>query len=71
MLTWPQIQEMHQQGIAFGAHTVNHVKLPELSSEQMLTELVDSKLQIEEKLGITVNHFAYPYGLFNATIKSY
>jgi len=67
MLTWAQIKEMHQQGISFGAHTVNHVKLPELTAEEMLVELVDSKQQIEKQLGITVNHFAYPYGLLDTT----
>lgn len=70
MLNWPQIAEMQKQGISFGAHTVNHVKLPELTSAEMLTELVDSKHQIEEKLGISVQHFAYPYGLLDDTVRT-
>ncbi len=67
MLNWSQIEEMHRHGIEFGAHTVHHVKLPELTADEMLTELVDSKQAIEDKLGIVVKHFAYPYGLLNAT----
>lgn len=70
MLSWTQIKEMHGQGISFGAHTVNHVKLPELSPTEMLTELINSKQQIEEKLGITVKHFAYPYGLLDNTVRA-
>ena len=69
MLSWTQITEMQHQGISFGAHTVNHVKLPELTPDKMLTELVDSKQHIEAKLGITVQHFAYPYGLLDDTVR--
>lgn len=70
MLSWAQIKAMQQQGISFGAHTVNHVKLTELTAEEMLAELVDSKKQIEEQLGISVKHFAYPYGLLDATVRT-
>lgn len=70
MLTWPQIKEMQNHGILFGAHTVNHVKLPELKSDDMLTELVNSKQHIEKNLGITVKHFAYPYGLFDERVSA-
>jgi len=70
MLSWSQITEMQKSGISFGAHTVNHVKLPELSADDMLTELVDSKQQIEDKLNITIKHFAYPYGLLDDTVRT-
>lgn len=70
MLSWSQITEMQQSGISFGAHTVNHVKLPELSADEMLTELVDSKQKIEDKLNITIKHFAYPYGLLDDTVRT-
>lgn len=65
MLTWPQILEMQKQGISFGAHTVTHAKLSELDSSEITSELINSKLQIEDHLGVAVKHFAYPYGLFN------
>ncbi|NOR80854.1 MAG: polysaccharide deacetylase family protein [Methyloprofundus sp.] len=70
MLSWSQISEMQKSGISFGAHTVNHVKLPELSADEMLTELVNSKQQIEDKLNITIKHFAYPYGLLDDTVRT-
>ncbi len=70
MLTWEQIREMHDQGILFGAHTVTHTKLPEISPTEMLTELVDSKKQIEDNLGVGVQHFAYPYGLFDDAVRA-
>jgi peptidoglycan/xylan/chitin deacetylase (PgdA/CDA1 family) len=66
MLSWQQILEMDQNNISFGAHTVNHVKLPELDTESATHEISASKKEIEDKLGKICKHFAYPYGLFNS-----
>lgn len=64
MLNWQQISSMESEGISFGAHTVNHCKLPELDIESVNYEIMASKKYIEDKLGKSCNHFAYPYGLF-------
>lgn len=65
MLNWQQIREMDQLNIAFGAHTINHVKLPEIVTKSAVHEISASKKAIEDNLGKTCKHFAYPYGLFN------
>jgi len=65
MLNWQQIEEMNRHKISFGAHTVSHPKLSELSDALATQEIVTSKQVIEERLGEPCNHFAYPYGLFN------
>lgn len=62
MLTWQQVQEMHRHGIAFGAHTVTHPRLPELEPEQAKQEILGSKRAVEDALGNPCAHFAYPYG---------
>lgn len=64
MLNWYQIQEMSQHDIEFGAHTINHPRLPELGNEAATNEITISKQTIENKLGMSCNFFAYPYGLF-------
>ena len=66
MLTWQQILEMNASDISFGAHTVNHVKLPEIDASAANNEILSSKKVIEDKLGKPCKHFAYPYGLFNS-----
>jgi peptidoglycan/xylan/chitin deacetylase (PgdA/CDA1 family) len=63
MLSWRQIQEMANQGIHFGSHTVSHPKLTELDDASVNKELVQSKQIIEDQLGLECMHFAYPYGL--------
>lgn len=65
MLNWKQIKEMDANGVSFGAHTVNHTKLPDLDSNTATYEITVSKSTIEDKLGKACKHFAYPYGLFN------
>jgi len=65
MLDWQQIREMDKYNIAFGAHTVNHSKLPELNISMANYEILASKEAVETNLGKACKHFAYPYGLFN------
>jgi peptidoglycan/xylan/chitin deacetylase (PgdA/CDA1 family) len=62
-LTWSMIEEMHSSGlINFGAHSVHHYHLASLSPDTVLTELVDSKKDLQNHLGSNVNYMAYPYG---------
>jgi len=65
MLTWTEIGEMRQRGIDFGAHTLTHQDLTRLSQSQIRTEVYDSKSIIEDKLGMPVTAFAYPYGRYD------
>jgi peptidoglycan/xylan/chitin deacetylase (PgdA/CDA1 family) len=60
-LTWDEVRELRAAGIGFGSHTVNHLKLLELSFPQIETELVESKQQMEQELGEPVRTFAFPY----------
>lgn len=60
-LTWANIEELHQAGIEFGSHTVNHPKLVDLAPAQVEAELRDSKSAIEDHLGHPVDAFCYPY----------
>jgi peptidoglycan/xylan/chitin deacetylase (PgdA/CDA1 family) len=72
MLTWDDINIMHKNGITFGSHTVEHPILTMVSPERAKKEICESKIIIEEKIGIPVKFFAYPKGKkedFNDTIK--
>jgi peptidoglycan/xylan/chitin deacetylase (PgdA/CDA1 family) len=62
MLSWTQIREMQQAGIGFGSHTLNHPRLSTLDRESAGTEIRESKRTLERRLGVKVEHFAYPYG---------
>ncbi len=62
IMGWDEVIEMANNGIDFGAHTVNHPNLLELSLEQAEDEIVNSKKVLEERLEKNILFFAYPYG---------
>lgn len=62
ILSWNEVREMSDNGIAFGAHTVTHAILTKLSLEQAKKEIIKSKWSIEEKLNHAITTFAYPGG---------
>ena len=62
------IKYLHNLGFQIGSHTVNHLKLTDISDDELETQLNDSKKMIEEITGKPCIWFAYPYGLFNNKI---
>ncbi len=62
MLNWKEVEEMHQAGISFGAHTKTHPILSLLSKDQIEEEIIGSRLAIEKRLSIPIDVFAYPNG---------
>lgn len=59
---------MSKGGIVFGAHSVNHPILTNVSLELARDEIVESKRSLEKKLGKSVTSFSYPDGHFNVDI---
>lgn len=57
--------EMLNYGIDIESHTVNHLKLNELSYDEQLRELQESKKTLEQITGREVCAIAYPFGHFN------
>lgn len=70
LLTWSQIREMQKYGIEFGSHTLSHPNLSDVSGEQLRREVRDSKLRLEDALGVEVTSFAYPYGGVDRRVRS-
>ncbi len=60
-LTWEEVRELQRMGIEFGSHTVTHPKLVSCNPAELESELRDSKLTIEDELGIPIPSFSYPY----------
>lgn len=61
-MTWDHIREMRFQGMSFGAHTVNHRVLSQLSFEEQNFEICESRLRIEHELGESIATLSYPVG---------
>ena len=63
LLTPSMIAEMQASGLVeFGAHSVHHACLGRLDHATAYHEIAQSKHECEVLLGVTVQHFAYPYG---------
>lgn len=66
MLTHDMVREMIASGlIDIGSHTLHHINLPTLSSEQKDEEITRSKAVIESLYDITCKSFAYPFGFYD------
>ncbi len=64
LMTVDQVQQWIAGGQEIGAHTRNHVHLPECSDEQSREEIVLCKAELEAVCRQPVLSFCYPYGQF-------
>ena len=71
-LSWPEVREMAENGITFGAHTVTHPILTKIPLKDAVREITGSREAIENQLRQSVTLFAYPNGTsddFNESIE--
>ncbi|GAA3346736.1 hypothetical protein GCM10020358_58860 [Amorphoplanes nipponensis] len=61
-LTWRDCRELAAAGHRFGSHTVTHPRLADTDDDAAVREILDSKKEIEDRLGAEVRDFAAPYG---------
>ena len=63
MMNWEEVKDCSRNGIEIGSHTMNHDVISTLDDKATLThELVDSKHDLEEKLGVPIQVLALPNG---------
>ena len=64
-LTSDQLQEIAKSGLVeIGSHTEHHLALASVSSTVAKREIDNSRVQLEQQLGLPITAFAYPYGSF-------
>jgi len=68
MVTTDQLKELIKNGWEIGSHSKNHVSLPSISEDLLPEEIRISKLNLEDKLGVPINSFAYPFGEINENV---
>lgn len=68
-MSWSDIGYLLKQGHLIGAHTFSHKVLSEISTEDKKKEIIDSADRIEQKIGVPVRCFAYPFGSCSAIDK--
>jgi len=64
-LSASEIEEM-KPVVDFQSHTVYHPLLPQCSSSRAAVEILESKVELEEKFGLSIYALAYPNGDYSA-----
>ncbi len=62
-MNWDDLQELIRAGHTIGAHTMSHTKLSTIIDVgELQKEIAESAEILEQKLGIPIRHFAFPFG---------
>jgi len=77
-MTWEQLRELAKRGHCIGCHSATHCNLTKRFDfetegqykERIHNEIAGAKNIMEEKLGVQIRHFCYPYGYYNSEIFS-
>jgi peptidoglycan/xylan/chitin deacetylase (PgdA/CDA1 family) len=64
-----QVREWLAAGHEIGSHTCTHPFLARLSTHRAGEEITASRKKIEDLFGVPVEHFCYPYGEWNETLR--
>ena len=63
-LEWAAVKELAASGrIEIGSHTLSHPLVGSLSPEQQRKEVLRSKDILEDRLGLPIRYFSYPFGV--------
>lgn len=68
-MTWDEIRELDAQGMEIGCHTLTHLILTKLKSDDQLRhEMVAAKDMIEARIGHPITSLAYPLGQYDERV---
>ena len=62
LMNWDQVRSLAEKGFEIGAHTIDHVDLGTESVESAKRQIVGCKENIENRIGLEIKYFAYPFG---------
>ena len=70
-LNWTEVAKLARHPlIHIGSHTSTHPMLSELSESRARSEIIDSKAELEERIGVEIRDFCYPSGNFTQREES-
>jgi len=64
VMTWRELADCLAEGAEIGNHTFSHLNLAQCSEITVQDEVMKGKCVLEDRLGIPIVYFAYPYGQF-------
>ena len=68
LMNLSEINYWLKNGMFIGSHSKNHKKLTLLDKNDAVKEIINSKDELENLTGTSINSFCYPYGLYNENI---
>jgi peptidoglycan/xylan/chitin deacetylase (PgdA/CDA1 family) len=69
LMNWSQVEKLSHAGVEIGSHSLTHRDLTRISINEVREEVEESRTMIQEHVGKEVHLFAYPYGLYNGTVR--
>ncbi|MGB2709917.1 MAG: Ig-like domain-containing protein [Conexibacter sp.] len=67
--TWAELAELAAAGHEIGGHTLDHARLTSVTAAEQQRQVCDDRLALITH-GFDVRNFAYPFGAWNASIKT-
>ncbi len=68
-LSWNELRALVAAGMTIGSHSESHPFLTRISDPAALWNEIDGSKQIlEQRLGISINEFAYPFGAYDPAV---
>ena len=64
-----QVRAWLAAGHEIGAHTLTHPALANVDPARARAEIFDGKKRLEDRFGVPVRHFCYPYGSYNPAVR--
>ncbi|SCB61677.1 Polysaccharide deacetylase [Rhizobium aethiopicum] len=62
LMSWRDIEELHQKGISFGSHLASHTPASAMDNHTLLAEAMLSRNALQNRLGNAAESIALPYG---------
>jgi peptidoglycan/xylan/chitin deacetylase (PgdA/CDA1 family) len=62
------VQRLSRDGFRIGSHGLTHCRLDEVSEDRLQQELTESKVRLEDLLGLPVTDLAIPFGRYDQRV---
>ncbi len=69
LMSEEQVRGWLAGGQQIGSHTQTHPRLTQLPVSKAREEIVASKRSLEDRFGLPIEHFCYPYGDWNEAVR--
>jgi peptidoglycan/xylan/chitin deacetylase (PgdA/CDA1 family) len=66
LMSRQQLDAWLAAGMEVGSHSCSHRRLHELPTDAARDEIAESRVALGNLLGVSIEHFAYPFGAFTA-----